>query len=41
MTLNMRGLTRSVIRLMMPPFPAASRPSKMITILRPLCFTHN
>src|SRR5579864_4516889 len=28
----MRGLTGSMMRLMMPPFPAASRPSKMITM---------
>jgi hypothetical protein len=25
--------------LIVPPFPAASRPSKMSTTLRPLCFT--
>src|SRR5271157_746571 len=28
----MRGLTRSMRRLIMPPLPAASRPSKMITM---------
>ena len=27
---KMRGLTRSTMRLIMPPLPAASRPSKMI-----------
>ena len=28
----MRGLTRSMRRLIIPPLPAASRPSKMITM---------
>src|SRR5579864_7241546 len=28
----MRGLTRSIMRLIIPPLPAASRPSKMITM---------
>src|SRR5579871_526289 len=28
----MRGLTRSMMRLIIPPLPAASRPSKMITM---------
>src|SRR3984893_5353659 len=36
----MRGLTRSVIALIVPPLPAPSRPSKMMQTLRPLCTTH-
>jgi hypothetical protein len=40
-TLNTRGLTRSVIALMVPPFPAASRPSRTTTILCPVAFTHS
>jgi len=39
-TRNTRGLTRSVIALMVPPLPAPSRPSKMIATLRPSCTTH-
>jgi hypothetical protein len=35
-TRKMRGLTRSVIALMVPPLPAPSRPSKTTQILRPL-----
>jgi hypothetical protein len=34
-TRNTRGLTRSVIRLIVPPFPAVSRPSKTMQILAP------
>ena len=34
-TRTTRGLSRSVIRLMTPPLPAASRPSKMTTTFRP------
>jgi hypothetical protein len=30
---NTRGLTRSVIRLIVPPFPAVSRPSNTMQIL--------
>src|SRR6516225_434672 len=36
----MRGLTLSVIALIVPPLPAPSRPSKMMQTLRPLCTTH-
>src|SRR5262245_43647641 len=39
-TRNTRGLTRSVIALMVPPFPAPSRPSKRLQTLPPLAFTH-
>src|SRR5659263_186574 len=35
-----RGERYSVIRLMVPPLPAASRPSKMITIRAPVPRTH-
>src|SRR5689334_6713035 len=38
---NTRGLTRSVIALMVPPLPAASRPSKTMTTRRPLAFTQS
>src|SRR4029453_2106859 len=38
---NTRGLTRSVMALMVPPFPAGSRPSKMTMTRRPLAFTHS
>jgi hypothetical protein len=34
-TMTVRGLVRSAIRRMMPPFPAASLPSKMVTTRRP------
>ena len=34
-TRNTRGLTRSVIRLIVPPFPAVSRPSNTMQILAP------
>src|SRR5689334_9048605 len=39
-TRNTRGLTRSVIALIVPPLPAPSRPSKTTQTLRPLCTTH-
>src|SRR5690606_26527735 len=39
--LAMRGFMFSVIRLITPPLPAASRPSKMTTILSPCCLTHS
>src|SRR5437773_5887906 len=38
---NTRGLTRSVMALMVPPLPAASRPSKMMIARRPLYLTHS
>ena len=38
-TRKTRGLTRSVRRLIIPPLPAASRPSKMMTMRAPLAFT--
>ena len=34
-TLNTRGLTRSVMRLIVPPLPAVSRPSNTMQILAP------
>src|SRR5262249_24537691 len=40
-TRKTRGLTRSVIALMTPPLPAASRPSKTITIRSPLALTQS
>src|SRR5438270_8137127 len=36
----MRGLTRSVIALIVPPLPAPSRPSKRMHTFRPSCTTH-
>ena len=36
----MRGLTRSVIALIVPPLPAPSRPSKRMQTFNPLCTTH-
>src|SRR3984893_4815090 len=39
-TRKMRGLTRSVIALIVPPLPAPSRPSKRLQTLRPFCTTH-
>jgi hypothetical protein len=36
----MRGLTRSLIALIVPPLPAPSRPSKRIQTRRPLWTTH-
>ena len=35
-TRNTRGLVRSVMRLMMPPLPAASRPSNRTQIFAPV-----
>src|SRR6478609_8478177 len=40
-TRNTRGLTRSVIRLMVPPFPAVSRPSNTTQTFAPLALTHS
>src|SRR5215475_12066372 len=40
-TRNTRGLTRSVIALMVPPLPAPSRPSNTIMIRKPLNLTHS
>src|SRR6478609_1676392 len=40
-TWKTRGLTRSVIALIVPPFPAPSRPSKTMQILIFLAFTHS
>src|SRR5689334_20153826 len=40
-TRNTRGLTRSVRALIVPPFPAPSRPSKTTAIFSPLCLTHS
>ena len=40
-TRNTRGLTRSVIALIVPPLPALSRPSKTTQILAPDAFTHS
>src|ERR1700719_592172 len=39
-TRKTRGLTRSVMALIVPPLPAPSRPSKRMQTLRPLCTTH-
>jgi hypothetical protein len=41
MTRNTRGLTRSVIALMVPPLPAPSRPSNTTQTLSPLCCTQS
>src|SRR5262249_24914814 len=41
MTRKTRGLTRSVIALIVPPLPAPSRPSKTMQILSPFCLTHS
>src|SRR5579871_1374301 len=38
---NTRGLTRSVIALIVPPFPAASRPSNTTMTRRPLALTQS
>lgn len=38
-TRKIRGLTRSVMALMVPPFPAPSRPSKTMHTFSPLCTT--
>ena len=40
-TRNTRGLTRSVIRLIVPPFPAVSRPSNTTQIFAPDALTHS
>src|SRR5262249_46767143 len=40
-TRNTRGLTLSVIALIVPPLPAPSRPSKTTQTLSPLCLTHS
>ena len=40
-TRNTRGLTRSTIRLIVPPLPAVSRPSNTMQTLAPLAFTHS
>src|SRR5215472_13003084 len=40
-TRNTRGLTRSVIRLIVPPFPAVSRPSNTMQILAPVVLIHS
>src|SRR5262245_41908597 len=40
-TRKTRGLTRSVIALIVPPLPAPSLPSNMMQIFRPLCLTHS
>src|SRR4249920_1894648 len=38
---NTRGLTRSVIALIVPPLPAASRPSKITMTRSPFSLTHS
>src|SRR5690349_4474281 len=38
-TRKTRGLTRSTMRLMVPPLPAASRPSKTMITRNPSCTT--
>ena len=40
-TRKTRGLTRSVMALIVPPLPAASRPSNTTTIRCPVAFTHS
>jgi hypothetical protein len=40
-TRNTRGLTRSVIALIVPPLPAPSRPSNTMQIFAPECLTHS
>src|SRR5271157_872768 len=40
-TRKTRGLTRSVIALIVPPLPAPSRPSNRMQTFRPLCRTHS
>ena len=40
-TRKVRGLTRSVIRLIVPPFPAVSRPSNTMQTLAPDVLTHS
>src|SRR6478735_4756383 len=41
MCLNTRGLVRSVIRRIVPPLPAESRPSKTMQIFAPVALTHS
>jgi hypothetical protein len=41
MTRKMRGLTRSVIALTVPPLPAASRPSNTMMTRLPSCLTQS
>ena len=41
MCLNTRGLVRSVIRRIVPPLPAESRPSNTMHTLAPVAFTHS
>ena len=38
---TIRGLTRSVIRLIVPPLPAVSRPSNTMMIFAPVALTHS
>src|SRR4029077_3612717 len=40
-TRKTRGLTRSVIALIVPPFPAGSRPSNTMMARSPLAFTYS
>jgi len=40
-TRQKRGFRRSVMVLITPPFPAASRPSKITTTFSLFCFTHS
>src|SRR5215203_2305322 len=40
-TRKTRGLTRSAMRLIVPPLPAASRPSNTMQILAPVALTHS
>ena len=40
-TLNTRGLTREVMRLIVPPLPAVSRPSNTMQIFAPVALTHS
>ena len=40
-TRNTRGLTRSVMRLIVPPLPAVSRPSNTTQTLAPVALTHS
>ena len=40
-TRKVRGLTRSVIRLIVPPLPAVSRPSNTTQTLAPDPLTHS
>ena len=41
MTRKTRGLTRSVMALIVPPLPAPSRPSNTMQTFSPLCRTHS